>query len=79
MYKIAMIMSILVLAACKEDSNSSYSAPQTSTSEETNIGPYMRIMPITGRDTFGVGIGVELAPGIHADFGTGNINFGLGY
>lgn len=40
---------------------------------EQSVGPDLRTVPLTGRDT-GIGIGIEIAPNVHMDLGTGNLN-----
>lgn len=47
------------------------------TQDNTKVGPYVRMAPLTGSDSSGIGIGIELAPGIRMDMGSGNLNFGF--
>jgi hypothetical protein len=70
-YMIALTV-ILVLTACKQDT--------TKSSSENTVSPYMRVMPVTGRDqSGGMGIGLNLGGGMHLDLGSGQINFGVGF
>ena len=76
----AAVLLMFVLAFPREDQNRDQVVVEQSKSSEftPRAGAYLRTIPLTGADR-GVGIGVELAPGVHLDMGTGNINFGPGF
>jgi hypothetical protein len=73
----ALVLLVVVLIIATPPTQQNTTTRTTETHNNTKIGPYVRMAPLTGKDSSGIGFGVELAPGIHMDMGSGNLNFGF--
>ena len=73
---LVLLVVVLIIATPSTEQNN-IKNDTVESRDDTRVGPYLRMAPLTGSDSSGIGIGVELAPGIHIDMGSGNLNFGF--
>jgi hypothetical protein len=69
------LFATLTVAACKPETNSA--VQESNATHQSSVGTYFRVAPLTGNDSIGIGIGLELMPGIKMDLGSGNLNYGF--